>query len=148
MNKVLVTARKVKGITEEELAAVLGLTATAYKQLEMQLLRVTPELAQALAAYFSLPPFYFTANKPSNIQQRITYLQSQIATFSEPQFHNVPPNAPLSLVTTVLELLITKDKLLESMSAELEIMEDFKEMIVLCENLINQLNKNPKPTKK
>ncbi len=150
MNKILVTARKARGVPEDELAEVLGLTLTQYKQLEMQKLEVTPDLAHTLATYFSLPPFYFTANNKSfDVQKRIGYLQKQVANFNDPKHQNVPPNAPLCLVTTVLELIISKEQLADSLTKQLELLEDFWGLTQLYEHVIALLeNKSQSRTHK
>lgn len=134
MNKVLVAVRKVKGNTEQEIATLLGLDIEQYKQLELKQLRMTPEFSKTLSIHFDLPPYYFNDNRQVDIPARISYIKDEMALLRERKNHDFPAGGSVFLALTTLELLKTKDELIDFMLQHLELLDDYGQLLTLYES--------------
>ncbi len=144
MNKILLTARKAKGATEEDLASVLGITPLRYRALESRQEPVTPDFARMLAGYFSVPAWYFLETaRPLDIKTRIDLLRRQYDIVAKPEYRVIPPGASVALATTVIELMIAKEELGQSLSRELELTEDLAAVTAMYEHLLDAVNADP-----
>jgi len=145
MHKILITARKAKGVSEEEVATMLGIDQSEYQSLEAHRQAVSPARASKLADYFSVPAYYFLdTNQQINIADRITLLRRHLQIINPPELRQMPAGATLAFTTVSIELMIAKDELSQSLSRELELAEDFASLSLLNEHLTDVAN--PKPS--
>jgi transcriptional regulator with XRE-family HTH domain len=63
MNKILYVARKAKGLTQQQLAKLLQMEETAYRELECSLDDISGEQAKKLARVFDIEPEHFLFNE-------------------------------------------------------------------------------------
>jgi transcriptional regulator with XRE-family HTH domain len=75
LNKILYVARKVRGLAEIELAKVLGIDETGYKELEIQIKRMTPEYADLLSELFNVEPEFFLTYELGGMQDLTNILE-------------------------------------------------------------------------
>lgn len=75
MNKILYVARKVKGLTESEIADTLDMDENEYKELENGIKRMTSEYADKLGELFDLGPEYFMTYEYGSMQDLTDVLE-------------------------------------------------------------------------
>ncbi len=87
INKILYIARKVRGLSEIELAKILGIDETGYKELEIQIKRMTPEYADILGELFDVEPEFFLTYEYGGMQDLTNILEKHRRSL-DVQHHN------------------------------------------------------------
>ncbi len=112
MNRIAFTARTVKGLSKEEIANELGITEPAYTELELELTKMTPEIAKKLEAFYEVPAEYFLADGFNNIKITIDALErtKQILVSSGVENISIPAQTHISLAKMGLNALIAQQE--------------------------------------
>lgn len=135
MNRILKTARIVKGISTTELAALLGVSNNEYIELECQVRRMTAKLAQSLALHFSLPVYYFVGEEPLDVKERIEILKRQLSISSRDSHLKRHDFAdPASLLH---DLIKAKEELQASIAEQLALTEMLMAVLQLYDKQCN-----------
>lgn len=111
MNRIIITARMAKGLTEKQVAKELNIDVPCYKEMELGISPITNELAEALKSLYHVPSYYFTTDFTNNIQTAINALEKQKEIIQEsPDFQNISISAKthVSLAKMALDALIAK----------------------------------------
>lgn len=124
MNKIAFTARIVKEFTEKDVADVLGIEESVYKELELEIINMTYEIAQKLESLYNLPAEYFLIYDYNNIKDSINALEKQkeIIAGSDIQNISIPAQTHIAMAKMGLNALIAKQEqiLLVRQNQELE----------------------------
>ena len=135
MNRILKTARIVKGLSTTGLAALLGISNNEYIELECQVSRMTAELAQSLALYFSLPVYYFVGKEPLDVKERIEILKRQaIISSRDSHLKHHEFADPASLLH---DLITAKEELQASIAEQLALTEMLMAVLQLYDQQCN-----------
>lgn len=110
MNKILYIARKVKGLTEREVAAALDIAENEYKELETGIKRVTSEPAEKLAELFNVGPEYFMLNECANIGDLTEVLEKQRDLLDMPEYNQSDARVHLFIAKMGIEAFIANHK--------------------------------------
>ncbi len=148
MNRTVFIARTVKGLSEKQVANGLGIMKSAYKELELELTSVTPEIAEKLEAFYQLPADYFIVGGFDNIKISIEALEQQKKILASSDFSNlsIPSQTHISLAKIGLDALIAKQEqiLLLKQNRELERENDaLRELYNSMKTKINNSKKQP-----
>lgn len=136
MNRILITARKVQGADEAGMARLLGIDIPGYQAIESGLVRLQPEQARKLGAYFPVPSWYFLdVSGAPDIDARLVLLRRQLDMLSKPEYRALPAAAPVALTTTIVELMIAKDELAAALLRELSLTEELSMITRMFEYL-------------
>lgn len=113
MNRILITARIAKGLTEKEVGAELKIGENLYKEIELGISPITSEMAETLATLYNVPAYYFTTPYTDNIQTSIEALDKLKEILdATPDIQNisVPAGTHLSIAKMGLDALIAKQE--------------------------------------
>lgn len=136
MNRILITARKVRGVEPEALAGLLDVGLLDYQQLESSRAELLPEHARKLGTFYSLPSWYFLqAMRGANIDARIEQLRRQQEFVARPEYGSVPAGASVALAATIIELMKAKEELAHSLLRELELAEELAALTMMYEHV-------------
>jgi len=117
MNRIMKTARIVKGLSAAEAALVLACSPAAYRRLECGREELAPEQARLLAQYYGIPPFYFM--QPAGqaaVMERMERLRAEIAAAPPARQNKLEQLAwTEERHTLLLELLTAQEQLLALM---------------------------------
>ena len=124
MNKIAYTARIVKGLTEKEVADLLGMEESLYKELELEIVNMTYEIAEKLESLYDIPAEYFLIHDFNNIRVSINALEKQkeIINGADIQNISIPAQTHIAMAKMGLDALIAKQEqiLLVRQNQELE----------------------------
>ncbi|HMR82033.1 MAG TPA: helix-turn-helix transcriptional regulator [Niabella sp.] len=125
MNRIVITARIAKGISENQVAEKLGITESVYNELELEITAVTPAIAEKLETLYAVPAEYFMVGGFNNIKIGIDAMEQAkkiIANTDFPSNLSVPAHTHISMVKMGLDALIAKQEqiLLLKQNQELE----------------------------
>jgi transcriptional regulator with XRE-family HTH domain len=113
MNRIIITARSAKGLTEKEVAQELKIDESLYKEIELGISPTTSEMAETYESLYHVPAYYFTTPYTDNIQTSICALEKmkEILT-ATPDIQNisVPADTHLSIAKMGLDALIAKEE--------------------------------------
>ncbi|MGN6196707.1 MAG: helix-turn-helix domain-containing protein [Ginsengibacter sp.] len=113
MNRIIITARSAKGLTETEVAKELKIDENLYKEIELGISAITSEMAETFESLYNVPAYYFTTPYSDNIQTSIYALEKmkEILT-ATPDIQNisVPADTHLSIAKMGLDALIAKEE--------------------------------------
>ena len=113
MNRIIITARSAKGLTETEVAQELKIAENLYKEIELGISPTTSEMAETFESLYNVPAYYFTTPYSDNIQTSIYALEKlkEILT-ATPDIQNisVPADTHLSIAKMGLDALIAKEE--------------------------------------
>jgi transcriptional regulator with XRE-family HTH domain len=136
MNRILITARKVRGADEAELARLLGIASSEYQAIESGRLRLEPEHARKLGSYYLVPSWYFLdAAASPDIEARIGLLRQQLDMLLKPEYRALPTPGSVALTTTIIELMIAKDELAAALLRELSLTEELAVITRMFEHI-------------
>jgi len=105
MNRIIITARIAKGLTEKEVAELLKIDESLYKEIELGISSTTSEMAETLA-------YYFTTDY-TDIHTAIKALQKQKEIINESRdFQNtsLPASTHISIAKMGLDAIIAKQE--------------------------------------
>ena len=111
MNRIIITARSAKGLTEKEVAQELKIDESLYKEIELGISPTTAEMAKTLENLYHVPAYYFTTGYRDNIQTGIEALEKQKEILTAaPGIQNisVPADTHLSIAKMAFDTLIAK----------------------------------------
>jgi transcriptional regulator with XRE-family HTH domain len=113
MNRIIITARSAKGLTEKEVAQELKIDENLYKEIELGISPTTSEMAETFESLYNVPAYYFTTPYSDNIQTSIEALEKlkEILT-GTPDIQNisVPAHTHLSIAKMGFDALIAKQE--------------------------------------
>ena len=75
MNRIIITARSAKGLTEIEVAQEFKIDENLYKEIELGISPTTSEMAETFESLYNVPAYYFTTFYSENIQTSIEALE-------------------------------------------------------------------------
>ena len=113
MNRIMITARMAKGLTEKEVAEELKIDEILYKEIELGISPINTEMARMLETLYTVPAYYFTTDYADNIQTAIKALEKQKEILNAtPDIQNisVPAHTHLSIAKMGLDALIAKQE--------------------------------------
>jgi len=113
MNRILITARIAKGLTEKEVAEELKIEENFYKEIELRISPITSEMAETLESLYNVPAYYFTTPYTDNIQTSIEALEKLKEILNAtPDIQNisVPADTHLSIAKMGFDALIAKQE--------------------------------------
>lgn len=111
MNRIIITARCAKGLTEKEVAQELKIDEHLYKEIELGISAITSEMAETLESLYNVPAYYFTTAYRDNIQTGIEVLEKQkeiLTAAPDIQNISVPADTHLSIAKMAFDALIAK----------------------------------------
>ena len=111
MNRIMITARMAKGLSEKKVAEKLKIAETLYKEIELGISPLNTEIAEALETLYNIPAYYFTTDYSDNIHTGIKALEKQKEILSgTPDIQNisVPADTHLSIAKIAFDALIAK----------------------------------------
>jgi len=111
MNRIIITDRSAKGLTEKEVARELKIDESLYKEIELGISLTTLEMAETLETLYHVPAYYFTTAYRDNIQTGIEALEKQkeiLAAAPGIQNISVPADTHLSIAKMAFDALIAK----------------------------------------
>jgi len=113
MNRIIITARMAKGLTEKEVAEELKVDESLYKEIELGISPTTLEIAESLGSLYDVPAYYFTTHYMENFQTEIYALEKlkEILT-GTPDIQNisVPAHTHVSIAKMGFDALIAKQE--------------------------------------
>jgi len=112
MNRIIITARMAKGLTEKEVAEELKIDESLYKEIELGISPVSGEITKGLEALYTVPAYYFTTDY-TDIRTAIKALQKQKEIINEnPDFQNIslPASTHISIAKMGLDAIIAKQE--------------------------------------
>ena len=113
MNRIIITARMAKGLTEKEVAEELKIDGSLYKEIELGISPTTSEMAETLGSLYNVPAYYFTTPCTDNIQTSIEALEKLKEILNAtPDIQNisVPAHTHLSIAKMAFDALIAKQE--------------------------------------
>lgn len=136
MNRILITARTARGLSEKEVGEELKIEKNLYKEIECGISPITPTMAERLESLYKVPAYYFTTPLTDNIQTSIEALEKlkEILTVT-PDIQNisVPADTHLSIAKMGLDALIAKQEQIllviqiKELTAENEVLKELYE---------------------
>jgi len=135
MNKVMITARLVKGFTEKDVAKQLKIDDVLYKEIESGVRSIDTAMSQALETLYDVPAYYFMAGC-TDIQTAIDALEKQKKIISEStdiQNISLPAQLHISLAKMALDSLIAKQQNIQLLVQTSELLTEKKVLIELYE---------------
>jgi transcriptional regulator with XRE-family HTH domain len=113
MNRILITARKSRALTEKQVAKQLKIDETLYKEIEYGISPISQELGQTLEQLYNVPDYFFITPCFDNIQTSIDAsekLKEILDTTPDIQNISVPAHSHLSIAKMGLDALIAKQQ--------------------------------------
>lgn len=113
MNRIMFTARMAKGLSEKKAAEKLKITETQYKEIELEISPVNPEIAEALETLYKVPAYFFNTGNSDNIQTGIKALEKHKEIIDKsPDFQNIsiPAHTHISIAKMGFDALIAKQE--------------------------------------
>lgn len=112
MNRIIITARSAKGLTEKEVAEELKIDESLYKEIELGISAITSKMAERLESLYDVPAYYFTTDY-TDIQTAVKALQKQKEIINESHdFQNIslPASTHISIAKMGLDAIIAKQE--------------------------------------
>ena len=112
MNRIIITARSAKGLTEKEVAQELKIDESLYKEIELGISPTTSEMAEKLESLYHVPAYYFTTDY-TEIHTAIKALKEQKKIINEStDFQNIslPASTHISIAKMGLDAIIAKQE--------------------------------------
>lgn len=125
MNRALLTVRKVKGLTQQKMADLLGVELTAYKELECAFIQVTPEFSVQLEERFHVPGEYFMAyNQKAYSKDYIKLLKKQKLDLQK--YPGISVETNIAIATLALDAIMANQELATAYAALLDMQMQYE----------------------
>ncbi|MBO9684167.1 MAG: helix-turn-helix transcriptional regulator [Flavisolibacter sp.] len=136
MNRIAFTARTVKGLSEFEIASELGISEASYSELELELARMTPEMAEKLEDFYGVPSEYFMVDGFNNIKVSIEALERSKKIIESSGISNIsiPAETHISLAKMGIDALIARQEQIIMMKQIMELERENAALRTLYEN--------------
>ncbi|HEY2581991.1 MAG TPA: helix-turn-helix transcriptional regulator [Mucilaginibacter sp.] len=139
MNKVLYAARKAKGITEAQLAKLLQIDESTFKELECSLVDISAKLALKLSKLFDIEPELFMFNEGQNTRILKTAMDEVAGILLASSFDKAPPSYYFSLISLGNKALMIQSELNHALYKQFELEKDNEAIRTLYYDLVEQL---------
>ncbi len=141
MNKILYVARKARGISEKELAKILRIDETGYKELEVQIKRMTSEYADILGESFNVEPEFFLTYEYEGMQDLTNILEKHRRSLDVQNHNRTEENSHLAIARMGLEASIAIQENYVLLREKQDLEKENRALRELCQHL-----KSKKPT--
>jgi transcriptional regulator with XRE-family HTH domain len=111
MNKNLYIARKAKGFTEAQLAQVLGLSETEYRELECELRQMPLSVMLKASKLFNLTPDYFLASDKRGAQLRASAAGEALKILETSNIESAPVQLGARIIAMGTRALLLQEEL-------------------------------------
>jgi transcriptional regulator with XRE-family HTH domain len=135
MNRLLYVARKAKGLTEKQVAKVLQIEESEYKELEHSLTDVTAKQALLLAKFYNIEAeqFIYTDGRKERV---LKYAMDEISRYKQDGLlENLPPGYYFNIVTLGNTAFTLQAELSHSIYRQYELEQDNQALRLLYEEL-------------
>jgi len=124
MNKILYVARKAKGYKEAQLAKILQIEETAYKEMECSLAHVSAQHALKLGNLFNVEPEYFLANESRGPALVNTFMDGVTSILKDKSMEPIPPGVYAIIINLCNKGLILQVELNSALFKQRELEKD------------------------
>ncbi|HMG10544.1 MAG TPA: helix-turn-helix transcriptional regulator [Mucilaginibacter sp.] len=140
MNKILYVARKAKGFKEAQLAKVLQMDETAYKEMECSLSNVSAQHALKLGNLFNVEPEYFLANESRGPALINTFMEGVTTILKDKSTEPIPPGIYAIIINLCNKGLLLQVELNSALFKQHELEKDNEAIRELYTKLKEQIH--------